>query len=123
MKHNLGDFEFGRDDYAPMVVDWANKGAESEYTQGNAVPDLKLSNEQSLADANFKLGVHFKKAGLDDKAAHYWQAAQTLRGDSWNYARQDWSFGSQEKANANWTKKFQSLEGGDYYRPIDGLDQ
>ena len=121
-KHNMGDFEFGRDDYVPMVADWIKQGDKSQYVTEAAVPDLALSSDQALADANFKLGVFFKKAGDDARAAKYWAAAQALRDESWNYARQDWSFGASETASKNWAQKFESLEGEPYYRPIEGLD-
>jgi hypothetical protein len=120
--YKTDDFEFGRDDYVPMIVDWVAKGAESQYASGVALPELTLSNDQALAEANFKLGVYFKKSGNTDKAQKYWQAAQALQTENWNYHRQDWSFGSAEKAGANWLKKFQSLDGEPYYRPITDLD-
>ena len=119
--HKMGDFEFGRDDYAPMVLDWADNGANSQYASGNAVPDLSLSNDQARAEANFKLAVFFYKRGDEVKANKYWRTAQSLRPESWNYHRQDWSF-TPEEAGANWTEKFQSMEGKPYYRPIEGLD-
>ncbi|MBH80377.1 MAG: hypothetical protein CMQ49_07715 [Gammaproteobacteria bacterium] len=53
--------------------------------------------------------------------AYDWQSAQPLNPDSWNYARQDWSFTLQE-AGANWQRKFEALEGRPYYKPITGLD-
>ncbi len=123
MKHGGEGFEYGRDDYAPMVLDWVARGADSEFTKGNAIPDLNLSDDVALAEANFRMGVYIQQAGSEDKATRYWEAAQALRTDSWNYHRQDWSFGSQEEAGQNWMKKFQSLEGKPYYRPIDGLDE
>lgn len=61
--HKMGDFEFGRDDYAPMVKDWVKKGAASEYAQDNAVPKLAKSSNDAMAEANFKLGVYFYRLG------------------------------------------------------------
>ena len=118
----MGTFEFGRDDYAPMVKDWVTKGAASEYAQANAVPDLGKSSDEVMAEANFKLGVYFHRAGNSVKADHYWVSAQQLNPDSWNYHRQDWSF-TPEEAGANWTKKAQSLGDKPYYRPLKGVDE
>lgn len=120
-KHKMGTFEFGRDDYAPMVRDWVMRGGESDYASGNVLPDLRLSDEKRLAEPNFKLGVYFHRQGDPAKADHYWSVAQQLNPDSWNYHRQDWSF-TPEQASENWTRKVQQLEGKPYYRPIEGLD-
>ena len=119
--HKMGEFEFGRDDYAPIVKDWVLKGDESIYASGNQLPDLNQSTEKALAEPNFKLGVYFQQQGNKTKANYYWQVAQQLNPDSWNYHRQDWSY-TPEEAGANWTRKFQSLEGKPYYRPVKSLD-
>ena len=119
--HTMDDgYEFGRDDYAPMVKDWVAKGAASQYAQGNAVPDLTKTDDDALAEAHFKLGVYFKHEGNTAKANHYWAKAQKLNPDSWNYARQEWSYTPAE-ADANWMKKWEALT-KPYYRPIVGLD-
>ena len=81
----------------------------------------KQTDEQALADPNFKLGVYFHQRGNEEKANHYWETAQALDPASWNYARQDWSF-TPEEAGANWQKKFQTMEDKPYYKPIEGLD-
>ena len=121
--HKMGDFEFGREDYAPMVSDWVQRGDESVHVQGEVSLDgLKDANASAaLAAPTFKLGVYFHKQGDSAKANQYWEAAQVLDPRSWNYARQDWSF-TPEQANANWQTKFESLEGNPYYPPIEGLD-
>jgi hypothetical protein len=121
-KHKMGEFEFGRDDYAPMVRDWAAKGNKSAYASGNQLPDLGRSNEEALAETNFTLGVYFQQLGKEEKANHYWEVAQQLNPKSWNYHRQDWSF-TPDEAGANWTRKYQALDGKPYYRRINGLDE
>ena len=116
-------YEFGgREDYAPMVVDWVKRGDDSAHVLPRG--ELKLesrSADAARAEPLFKLGVYFHQAGDDPKADKYWVQAQQLNPDSWNYHRQDWSF-TPEQAGANWVKKYQSLEGKPYYKPIDGLD-
>jgi hypothetical protein len=121
--HDMNGFQFGRDDYAPMVVSWVREGEESPYLKPvGALDVLEPTDEQALAEPTFRLGVYFHQQGDEARANRYWEAAQALHPDSWNYARQDWSF-TPEEAGANWTRKVQSLDGKPYYRPIDGLDQ
>ncbi len=120
--HRSDDFEFGRDDYAPMVVNWVAQGEASPYL--HPVGRLEVperDDRQALAEPTFKLGVYFHRQGDEARANRYWDAAQALNPESWNYARQDWSF-TPEQAGENWQKKYQTLEGRPYYRPIDGLD-
>ena len=121
--HTMGDFEFGRADYAPMVVDWVTRGEQSEHVQATPpLEGLKVANtDAALADPTFKLGVYFHQHGDAGKANRYWEAAQALDPRSWNYARQDWSF-TPEQAGANWQEKYESGQGAPYYRPIEGLD-
>ena len=120
--HKMGDFQFGRDDYAPMVANWVQEGEASRWLQPAGSLSLEPpSNDEALAEVNFKLGVYFHQQGDEARANRYWEKAQSLNPDSWNYARQDWSF-TPETAGENWTKKVQTLEGRPYYRPIEGLD-
>ena len=70
-----------------------------------------------MADVNFKLGVYFHVAGDEERANKYWETAEKLNPDSWNYHRQDWSFTPKE-ANKNWVKKVGQLNGKDYYVPL-----
>ena len=44
------------------------------------------------AEATFKLAVWFQQDGRDDLAAKYFERAQALNPDDWNYHRQAWSF-------------------------------
>ena len=120
--HDVNGFEFGRDDYAPMVVSWVKEGEQSPHLRppgSLAIPEP--SEDEALAEPTFRLGVYFHEQGNAVKANQYWEAAQALHPGSWNYARQDWSF-TPEEANANWAKKYEALEGRPYYKPIEGLD-
>jgi tetratricopeptide (TPR) repeat protein len=119
--HKMGTIEFGTNDYVPAVRDWVAKGSESEYAKSADAVAPKLtpkSSDENLAESNFKLGVYFHQQGNEEKANQYWEAAQKLNPDSWNYARQDWSFTPRE-ANANWSRKVGGLNGKDYYAPVD----
>ena len=120
-KHKMGEFEFGRDDYAPMVTAWVTEGRYAATPADMAGRVREQSADEALAEPTFKLGVYFQQQGDDAKANHYWERAQALNPDSWNYHRQDWSF-TPDEAGANWQKKFRTLDGKPYYKPIDGLD-
>jgi hypothetical protein len=112
----------GRAEYAPMVSDWVRQGDDSAHVLPRG--ELKLASrtaDEARAEPMFKLGVYFHQAGDAAKADKYWAEAQQLNPASWNYHRQDWSF-TPEEAGANWMKKYQSLQGKPYYKPIDGLD-
>jgi hypothetical protein len=120
--HKTGDLEFGRSDYAPMVVDWVDNGDASRFVKAPTDVAIRAATrDEALAEPAFILGVYFHSQGNEEKANHYWERAQALNPESWNYHRQDWSF-TPEEAGANWLKKFQSLEGKPYYIPIEGLD-
>jgi hypothetical protein len=119
--HEMGTIKFGTNDYIPAVRDWVAKGSESEYVKSASglAADIKpKSTDENLAEANFSLGVYFHQNGNEEKANTYWEAAEALNPDSWNYHRQDWSFTPKE-ANTNWMRKVQTLKGKDYYAPID----
>lgn len=106
--------------YVQAVRDWVEKGAESEYalTPEEVAEQIRpRTNDQALAEANFQLGVHFHQTGNEEKANLYWEKAQELRPESWNYHRQDWSFTPQE-AMTNWLQKFRALGDEPYYPPL-----
>ncbi len=120
-KHEISGFEFGREDYAPLLRDWVKHGASSRYVADPA--QIRPRDAQaSQADAAFKLGVHFFKAGNLPKANQYWEQAQRGNADSWNYHRQDWTFDGDDAARANWAARVQQRTGAAYYQPIAGLD-
>jgi len=76
-----------------------------------------LANNEMDADASFALAVWFHNAKNDALAKTYFERAQTLNPDDWNYHRQDWSFTPGE-AGAKWMEKFQKLE-APYYPTLE----
>ena len=119
--YNFGDLSFGTDQYAPAVRDWAMNGADSKFVWTPEEVTGKIrsrSSNEELAEPNFKLGVYFHEAGDETLANTYWERAEELFPDSWNYARQDWSF-TPEEAGANWSAKFDGLGDRPYYAPLD----
>ena len=73
---------------------------------------------QARAEALFQLGNHFQRAGDEERANQYWEQAQALRPESWNYHRQDWSF-TPDQAGQNWMQKFLELGDEEYYPSLD----
>ena len=60
------------------------------------------------ADASFKLAVWFQQAGNAELAQKYFERAQTLNPDDWNYHRQEWSFTGE--AGKKWLEKFKGFD-------------
>ncbi len=52
----------------------------------------------------------FHDKGKNELADKYWQRAQQLNPEDWNYHRQQWSFGTTQDAGKKWMDKFQKLE-------------
>lgn len=120
-KHKLGTLEFGTDEYLPAVRDWVEKGAESEYVWSpEEVSEhiIPRTAENEKAEPSFKLGVYFHQQGDEERASKYWEQAQRLNPDDWNYHRQEWSF-TPEDATQKWYEKFQALGDKPYYQPLD----
>jgi tetratricopeptide (TPR) repeat protein len=120
-KYKAGALEFGTDEYVPALRDWVEKGSASAYAKDERAMAEQLAArtpEQAQADAAFRLGVYFHDQGDAERADRYWQRAQELDPDSWNYHRQDWSFTPAE-AGPNWLRKFQALGDKPYYRPME----
>lgn len=123
IKVNLGGKELSSrgGDYVEALRDWVANGAESKYvlSADEIANHMKpRTSDQAMADAYFQLGVHFQRAGDEALANTYWEKAESLRPESWNYHRQDWSFTPRE-AGGNWMKKFQALGDVDYYAPLE----
>ena len=120
--YQAGTLTFGNDVYRPAVYDWVRNGAESRYLQSRDEVLARIprrTDAGALADPTFKLAVHFHLAGDAERANRYWDEAQALNPDSWNYHRQDWSFLDPAETGRNWLQKFQALEGKPYYKPLD----
>ena len=74
------------------------------------------SPAESEAEASFKLAVALRQKSQPDLAQKWFQRAQQLNPESWNYHRQDWSFSSD--AGKRWMEKFQKST-TDYYPPLE----
>ncbi len=113
--------EVNGSDYVAGLRDWVEKGDKSVYALSPEEVAKRVaprtSNEEE-AEAYFQMGNHFHRSGDAARADTYWAKAQTLRPDSWNYHRQDWSFTPKE-AGPNWMKKYLGLGDAPYYAPLE----
>ena len=69
----------------------------------------RRTDKEMEADASFALAVYFYQADNMPSAKKYFEHAQALNPDDWNYHRQDWSF-TPADAGAKWMEKFQKLD-------------
>jgi hypothetical protein len=106
--------------YLAGLRDWVANGERSKYALSDEEFAQRVkprSGADMEADANFKLAVWFHDHDSGELAAKYWQRAQELNPDDWNYARQDWSFTPQQ-AGKKWVEKFQKYD-KEYYPKIE----
>jgi hypothetical protein len=99
-------------EYIAGIRDWVANGERSTYALSDADFAARVkprSPNEMDADASFALAVWFHHLGNAALAKKYFENAQALNPDDWNYHRQDWSFTPGE-AGAKWLDKFQKLE-------------
>lgn len=105
--------------YTDALRDWVSNGERSRFALSGEEFARRVkprSAAEMEADASFKLAVWFHQNGNDALAAKYWEHAQQLNPDDWNYHRQEWTFGPD--ASKKWMEKFQKLD-KPYYAPLD----
>jgi hypothetical protein len=108
------------EEYVAAIRDWVASGERSVHVLSDAAFAARVkprSQDEMDADASFALGVWFHHANNAPLAKKYFERAQALNPDDWNYHRQDWSFTPGE-AGAKWLEKFQKLE-QPYYPTLD----
>jgi hypothetical protein len=98
--------------YVAALRDWVANGDSSPYVLSDADFARRVktrSPAEREADASFKLAVWFQLADNAPLAAKYFERAQQLNPDDWNYHRQQWSFTPQD-AGSKWLEKFRALD-------------
>jgi tetratricopeptide (TPR) repeat protein len=98
--------------YVDAIRDWVAKGERSEYALADEEFARRVkprSPAEMEAEASFKLAVWFQQSGDAERAAAYFERAQQLNPDDWNYHRQEWSFTPAE-AGKKWLEKFQKAK-------------
>ena len=90
----LGRVHVGDNSFADATRDWIERGADSEHVWSKAelIERLKpVGDDTRLAEATFKLALHFEAVGDSKRARRHFAAAHHLAPDNWNYLRQGWT--------------------------------
>ena len=90
----LGKVRLGDDAFAEATRDWIERGADSEHVWSSRELAERLKpvdDDKLLAEATFKLALHFEAAGDSERALKHFAAAADLAPDNWNYMRQGWT--------------------------------
>jgi hypothetical protein len=106
--------------YVAALRDWLAKGDASEYVLSDEEFARRVkprSSSEMEAEASFKLAVWLQQAGDAGLAAKYFERAQSLNPDDWNYHRQEWSFTPSE-AGKKWLEKFKQFD-KEYYPKLE----
>jgi len=115
---------FGTNEYVPIVRDWVEKGAESQYVWDTSKVRESIVDrtpEAEKAQPAFLLGSFYFQRDNETKAEQYWTLAQQLDPTSWNYLRQDLQFEEGGSAGPAWQQRVEEVEaaGGAYYAPLE----
>ncbi len=100
--------EIEGEQYVSALRDWVTNGDKSQYVLSDEEFARRVkprSPTEMEAEATFKLAVWFQQQGQAALAAKYFERAQALNPDDWNYHRQEWSFTPQE-AGKKWLERF-----------------
>jgi len=100
--------EIEGEQYVSALRDWVTNGDNSQYVLSDEEFARRIkprSPTEMEAEATFKLAVWFQQQGQAALAAKYFERAQVLNPDDWNYHRQEWSFTPQE-AGKKWLERF-----------------
>jgi tetratricopeptide (TPR) repeat protein len=97
--------------YVAALKDWVANGDRSPYVLSDEEFAQRVKPRSPVemeAEATFKLAVWFQQTGKPELAAKYFERAQTLNPDDWNYHRQEWSFTGE--ADKKWLEKFKKTD-------------
>ncbi len=111
----------GAHDYTPIVRDWVANGNTSQYlwSPEEMVERIRRrTSDEALAEPTFKLGVYFYEDGDETRARTYWERAQALSPNSWNFHRQDWNL-TEGLAGPKLREKMGALGSEPFYEPLD----
>jgi len=100
--------EIEGEQYVSALRDWVTNGDKSQYVLSDEEFARRVkprSPTEMEAEATFKLAVWFQQQSQAALAAKYFERAQALNPDDWNYHRQEWSFTPQE-AGRKWLERF-----------------
>ena len=94
LNFGLGKVRMGDDSFAEATRDWIDRGADSEHVWSTSELNERLKpvdDNKLLAEATFKLALHFEASDDSERAQKYFATAHELAPDNWNYQRQGWT--------------------------------
>ena len=115
----------GTDEYRPAVRDWVINSDRSRYVWSPEQVTAKIRRrtpDEARAEPTFKLGVYFYRQGDEALGRRYWERAQALFPDSWNFHRQDWNL-TEGLGGPKYRAKRGALGETPYYEPLDLPDE
>ena len=109
--------------YLDALRDWAHKGSASQFVMEADKAESRtkaLTPEQTLGNANFRLGEYLHRAGKVDQAQAYLTEAKRLRPESWAFKRQAWNLEHELKAGGpEFWAAVEALGDSNYYEPAE----
>ena len=94
IRFGLGKVRMGDNSFADATRDWIERGADSEHIWSSSELSERLKpvdDDKLLAEATFKLALHFEASDDSERALKHFATAQELAPDNWNYQRQGWT--------------------------------
>ena len=94
IRFGLGKVRMGDNSFADATRDWIERGADSEHVWSSSELSERLKpvdDDKLLAEATFKLALHFEASDDSERAQEHFATAQQLAPDNWNYQRQGWT--------------------------------
>jgi len=97
----LAQLQAKRNAYLNAIRDWVANGSASKFVLSEKEVLRRMhtpSDAHVRAAANFRLGEYLVEIGHPQDAQKYFEEAQRLRPESWNYKRQAWALEAPMKA-------------------------
>ena len=129
VRFGLGKVRLGDDSFAQATRDWIERGDESEHvlSRRELAKRLKpVDDDTLLAEATFKLALHFESVGDSERALKHFAAAEELAPDNWNYMRQGWTHKGTAYATLKVLKRTNHMRKNSdkgFYDPMDLPDE
>jgi hypothetical protein len=117
--------EHRRSFYYNAIRDWVEKGSASIYSLPSEEARNRISqnsNDDDMAAANFRMGVHLYQKGFAKDAKRYFVEAVRLKPKNWTYRRQMWNLDPESDARELFWKTVDALGDRPYIQPIQMED-
>ena len=115
----MAELQAKRKAYQDAIRDWVANASKSRFALGEAEVLRRMhtpDDNQVRAAANFRLGEYLFEQGHASAAQKYFEEAERLRPESWNYKRQAWALEDPMKPGGpEFWAAVDSLGDGKYY--------